>query len=97
MNTAPSDERWAVALRARAWHELEGRRSRLWSQHAVEDASGVSAVLRPVSSIDLVVDVMVGVDECDVLLNTGGLYPTFMPLLGATEPMTTAPSNGAGK
>jgi hypothetical protein len=46
--------------------EFARRTSRLWSQHAVEDASGVSAVLGPVGSLDFVLDAMVGVDECDV-------------------------------
>lgn len=38
---------------------------------------------------------MVGIDECDVLLNTAGPYPTFVPLLDTAVPMPTAPSNGS--
>ena len=38
---------------------------------------------------------MVGIDECDVLLNTAGPYSTFVPDLGTKEPMTTASSHGS--
>jgi hypothetical protein len=55
----------------------------------------VSAVLGPVGSVDFVIEVVVGVDECDVLLNTPGSYPTLVPLLGTPEPMTTAPPDGS--
>ena len=50
-------------------------------------------VFGPVGSIDFVVDVVGGVDERDILRNTGDLYPALVPLLGATEPMSTAPPN----
>src|ERR1700693_3673545 len=75
-----------------ARHELDRRRFRLWSQHAVEDASGVSAVFGAVGSIDFGVNVMPGVDEGDLVLNTADAYPTLVPLLGPTEPMSIAPS-----
>jgi hypothetical protein len=78
-----------------ARYELDRRGPRLWSQHAVEDASGVPAVFGPIGTIDLIVDVVIGVDEGDVLLNTAGPYPTLVPLLGTTEPLSFAPSDGS--
>src|SRR4029077_1009508 len=78
-----------------ARHQFDRRGSRLWSQHAVENASGVPAVLGPVGSVNFVLDALVGVDECDVLLNTPGSDPTLLPSLGAPEPMTTAPPDGS--
>ena len=45
-------------------------------------------------SVDFVVNAMVGVDECDVLLNTTGSYPTLVPFLDTPEPMTTASPYG---
>src|SRR6202022_4527598 len=68
---------------------------RLWGQDTIKDASGVSAVFGTVGSIDFGVNVVAGVDEGDVLLNTAGPYPTLVPLLGPTEPMSIAPSNGS--
>ena len=38
---------------------------------------------------------MVGVDECDILLNTAGLYPPLVPVLGTAEPITLGPSDGS--
>src|SRR5437879_10457821 len=85
-----------VELRAgRAWHDFDRRGSRPRSQHAVEDASGVSAVFGPVRSIDSVADVGAGVKECDVLVNTSGPYLTLLRLVGATEPMTAAATDGS--
>src|SRR5947209_2485233 len=37
---------------------------------------------------------MVGVDECDFLLNTTGSYQTLVPFLDTAEPMTTASPYG---
>jgi hypothetical protein len=76
-------------------HELDRRRPRLWSQHAVEDASGVSAIFGPVGGINFVVETVVSVDERHILLNTAGTYPALVPLLGTTEPISTAPANGS--
>src|SRR5258708_8610509 len=72
-------------------HHLDCRGPRLRGQHAVQDPPGIAAVLGPIGGVDLVVDVVVGVDERDVLLNAGGSYPTLVPLLGAPEPVTTSP------
>jgi hypothetical protein len=77
----------------RARQQFARRGSRLRRQHAVEDASSVLVVFGLVGIIDFGVDVVVGVDERDVLLNTTGPYPTFVPLLDATEPITISPSN----
>jgi hypothetical protein len=74
-------------------HDFDRRGPRLRSQHAVQDPSGVPAVFSPVGGIDFVVDAVVRVDECDVLVNTTGPYPTLVVLLGTTEPMSIAPSN----
>jgi len=79
-----------------ARHEFERRGSRIRSQCAVEDASCVPAVLGPVGAVDFVVDVVVGVDECDVLLKTADPYSTLVPVLGTSEPMTTSSPNGSG-
>ena len=79
----------------RARHQYESCGSRLRGQHAVEDASGVSAVLGPVGSVDFALGVVAGVDECNVLLNTTGPYPTLVPLLRTPEPMTAAASDGS--
>src|SRR5260370_3997983 len=74
-----------------ARHELERRGSRLRGQHAVEDVSGVPAVLGPVGGIDLIVDVVARcVDECDVLQNAAGSYAALTPLLGFAEPIGIA-------
>src|SRR5712692_128339 len=78
-----------------ARHEFDRRGSRLRSQHAIEDVSSVSAVFGPVGSVDFVVDVVSGVDECDVLLNAAGSYSTFVPLLRTAEPLSTAPPYGS--
>jgi len=88
------EEEWQQRLGARtARHKFDCCGSRLGGQDAVEDASGVSAVLGPVGSVDFVIDVAAGVGECDVLLNTTGSQPTLVPLLGTSEPLTTAPPN----
>jgi hypothetical protein len=76
-------------------HEFDRRGSRLRSQHAIKDVSGVSAVFGPVGSVDFVVDVVSSVDECDVLLKTAGPYPTFVPLLRTAEPLSSAPPHGS--
>src|SRR4029077_15392129 len=82
-----------VARRAR--HEFDGRGSRVRRQHAVENASGVSAVLGPIGRVNFVVDCALGVDECDVVLNAAGSYSTLVPLPGIPEPMSTFPPDGA--
>src|ERR1700736_6641038 len=85
-----------VYLRAgRTSLDFDRRGSRLGSQHAVQDPSGVPAVFGPVGTIEFGVEVVIGVDECDVLLNTTRPYSTFMRHLGAAEPMSIAPSNGS--
>ena len=76
-------------------HQFECRGSRFTGQHAVKDASGVPAVLGPVGGIDFVLDVLVGVDECDVLLNATGPNTSLVCLQGAPEPMTIAPRDGS--
>src|SRR5260370_24136607 len=76
-------------------HEFDRRGSRPRSQHDIQDVAGVSAVFGPVGSVDLVVDVVSGVDECDILLNAAGPYPTFVPLLGTAEPLSAPPPHGS--
>src|SRR5260370_5085528 len=81
-----------------ARHELERRGSRLRGQHAVEDVSGVPAVLGPVGGIDLIVDVVARcVDECDVLQNAAGSYAALTPLLGFAEPIGIAAPDGSSE
>ena len=80
---------------ARARDQFGRRGSRFRGQNAVEDVSCISTVLCPVGSIDLVVDVVVGVDECDVMLKTACSYPTLVLLPGTPEPMATPPPYGS--
>src|SRR6202011_4947959 len=75
--------------------EFDRGQSRLWRQHTIKDAAGVSAVLGAVGRIDVRLDVVVGVDEGDVLLNTAGPYPALVLLLGTSEPMGRGPFDGS--
>ena len=62
-------------------HQLDRRGSRLRCQHAVQDPSGISAVFGPVSNVDFVFEVVVGIFECNVPLDAAGAYPTLVALL----------------
>jgi hypothetical protein len=57
-----------------------------WAVDAVGDALGVSPVLGPVGSIDLVVDAVVRVHEGDVFLDPTATDVAFASYPGATEP-----------
>jgi hypothetical protein len=85
-----------VTLRAnRARHDFKRGGPRFRSQHAFKDLSGVSAVFGAISGVDLVIDLVVGLDECGVLLNAACPNPTFMRLLDAAEPISVSSSNGS--
>src|SRR5260370_35982178 len=84
LKRGPPDGCGPIELGSRcARHELERRGSRLRGQHAVEDVSGVPAVLGPGGGIDLIVRLVARwVGECDVLQNAPGAVPGPTPLLG---------------
>jgi hypothetical protein len=48
-------------------------------------------VFRAVGGVDLVVDVVAGFDETDVLVDAAGADVTFVPVLRAAEPVRRAP------
>src|SRR5579862_5635443 len=76
----PRDLHVVPPLSAR--HELERRGAGLWGDDAVDDGVGVAAVLRAVRGVQLV-DVVVGLDEADVLVDAAGSNASFVPCLCA--------------
>src|SRR2546423_14423219 len=74
-----------------ARQKFERRGSRLRSQHAVEDAPGIAPVFGPVGRVDVVVHLVVGVHEGDILLDAAGPDPTFVPVLRAAKPRARRP------
>ena len=72
-------------------HELQRRRSRPRREGAVDDARGVPSVLLPVRLVDPSLEVGVGLDERDVLLNATRSDPALVASLGTVEPVGCAP------
>src|SRR2546426_10050074 len=78
-----------------ARHQFDRRRSRLRSQHTVEDAAGVAPVFGPVRSVDFIVNGLIGSHERDVFLDAAGPDTTFVPLLRAAKPSRRGAFNGS--
>jgi hypothetical protein len=77
---------------ARARHESDRRGSRLGAHHVVDKAGRVAAALCAERGGDLIVDVVVGVHEGDVFLDTAGADTSFVRRLGGAEPAAAGPA-----
>src|SRR5262249_39554907 len=78
----------------RARHELERRGPCPGGQDAADDAHGIAAVLGAVRGVDLVVGVVVGVHERDVLVDAASPYAALVASAGAAEPGRGGPVHG---
>jgi len=85
--------RLACARSGRARHEPDRRRSRLRAHDSANDVCCVAAVLGAVRDVDLVLEIVAGIGEGDVLGDAAGLDAAFVAYLGAAEPGTPAPSD----
>src|SRR5260370_27390306 len=83
-------------LRAR-WtrDDLEGRGARRSAQDGVDDAGGIAAVFAAVCSVDLVVDVVVGVHEAHVFVDAACADVPLIAIPRTTEPSAGAPVDGS--
>src|SRR5438093_91617 len=75
-------------------HQLERRRSRFWTDDAVDYVGRVPAILHAVRGVDLVVHV-VRFDEENVLFDAASLDMCVMAVLGGSEPGGRASVDGS--
>src|SRR6516165_12282156 len=76
-------------------HELGRGGLCLGGHHGVDVGAAVAAVLGAVGGVDLVVEVVVGVGERDVLVHPAGLDAAVAAFPGAAEPGASGPPVGA--